>query len=300
MVVVLDNMEYSTDALAIAAYPYTENDCLTGGTSSASENSDAAYLACDNYTYTYWYASPGATHWWKYDFGSGITKTIVRYSLYQTGSYQGPTAWTFEGSNDNTNWDILDTQTGQTVTPKKYYSITPTGGYRYYRINISAPTTGNIGITEIEMFNGILVRSEPTIKVQGDYSLKCVGTSGNLTNCMRTISSGIDLSAETLLRFSMRAQRTGANVKIGIRDGGVLTEITPVINLSDTWQNILWDISSVPAANKDQIDQIILTIVNADADNVFYLDALRADSVIKNYLIDRGRSRIRTSAISLG
>ena len=93
---------------------------------------------------------------------------------------------------------------------------------------------------------------------------------------------------------------TGANIKLSIQDlGNVLTEITPTIHVANVWQDIIWDISQVSNVNKDAINKIIITLVNADSPNTFYLDAMRT-SVINNYLIDRGRSRTRMTPISLG
>lgn len=53
-------------------------------------------------------------------------------------------------------------------------------------------------------------------------------------------------------------------------------EHTPTISTINAWQTINWDISAIPDGNKDFIDQIIFTIVNADAANTFYIDGLRA------------------------
>jgi hypothetical protein len=93
--------------------------------------------------------------------------------------------------------------------------------------------------------------------------------------------------------------RTGSNIKIGIHDtGGTTTEITPNIASANTYQTVTWDISAVADANKDAIDKIIATIVNADAGNTFFTDNMYGD-VITNYLT-RGRSRFKFSGISLG
>jgi hypothetical protein len=35
---------------------------------------------------------------------------------------------------------------------------------------------------------------------------------------------------------------------------------------------VVWDVSAVVDANKDVIDSVIITVVNADAANTFYLD----------------------------
>lgn len=52
----------------------------------------------------------------------------------------------------------------------------------------------------------------------------------------------------------------------------VTTELTPSISSANTWETKTWDISSVADADKNAIDQIIVTVVNADAANTFYMD----------------------------
>ena len=50
------------------------------------------------------------------------------------------TAWTFEGSNDGENWDVLDTRTDTTqpdFTQMRYYDVETPGEYSYYRLNIT-------------------------------------------------------------------------------------------------------------------------------------------------------------------
>jgi hypothetical protein len=121
--------------------------------------------------------------------------------------------------------------------------------------------------------------SEPSIISAGSYSLKAVAaqtTSLNKT-LTRTISTPINLTGYSYIIGKIRASRTGSNVKIGFHDsGGTTTEITPNIATADTWQTITLDISAVSDANKDAIDQIVITVVNADAENTFYLDNLFA------------------------
>lgn len=115
--------------------------------------------------------------------------------------------------------------------------------------------------------------SEDTIKQQGSYSLKGIGeiTSSLNETLTRTVAPTIDLSGEVLGQFRIRASRTGGHIKIGIHDsGGVPTETTPNIVSINTWQTVEFGLPIT--ANKDAIDQIIITIVNADSDNTFYLD----------------------------
>ena len=117
--------------------------------------------------------------------------------------------------------------------------------------------------------------SEATIKTQGSYSLKGVALITDSLNktLTKTFATNQNLTGVKNLKFDIRASRTGSNIKIGIHDtGGTITEITPNIITADTWQTVRWDLSGVSDANKDAIDKIIVTIVNADAENTFYLD----------------------------
>jgi len=87
----------------------------------------------------------------------------------------------------------------------------------------------------------------------------------------------IDLSGLTQIKFDIRSSRTGSNIKIGIHDsGGTTTEITPNILVADTWQEVKIDLQSVINANKDVIDSIIITAVEASDDNIFYIDNMFA------------------------
>ena len=117
--------------------------------------------------------------------------------------------------------------------------------------------------------------SETTIKTQGSYSLKGVALITDSLNktLTKTFVTNQNLTGVKNLKFDIRASRTGSNIKIGIHDtGGTTTEITPNIITADTWQTVSWNLSGVSDANKDSIDKIIVTIVNADAENTFYLD----------------------------
>lgn len=74
------------------------------------------------------------------------TPTIVNKYQYIPVAGSGlPTAWTFAGSNDNTNWTVLDTQSTTPTGGSWWYSSTlsNTTPYLYYRINV--PTTTNGG-----------------------------------------------------------------------------------------------------------------------------------------------------------
>ena len=110
--------------------------------------------------------------------------------------------------------------------------------------------------------------SESTIKTQGSYALKAVAAQTDSLNktLTHTFASPLDLSGVNTLKLDMRSTRTGANVKIGLHDtGGTTTELTPTINSADTYETKTWDISGVADADKNNITELIVTVVNADA-----------------------------------
>jgi hypothetical protein len=125
--------------------------------------------------------------------------------------------------------------------------------------------------------------SENSIFKQGSYSLKIVALITTALNqtLVRRLFPTWNLSGQKSINFWVRASRTGSNFKLGFHNaGGITTEVTPDIAVADTWQLVTLDISSVVDVDKDAIDSIILTILNADAENIIYLDELTADNVI--------------------
>jgi hypothetical protein len=85
-----------------------------------------------------------------------------------------------------------------------------------------------------------------------------------------------DLSGKTQIKFDIWGLRTGANIKLGFHDsGGTTTESTPTISTGEEFQTVTVDISAVADADKDAIDSLIITVVNADAANTLYIDNIR-------------------------
>ncbi len=130
--------------------------------------------------------------------------------------------------------------------------------------------------------------SEDTIKVQGSHSLKGIAviTAPLNDTLASTVNPTIDLTGLTSWKFWLRSSRTGANIKVGIHDaGGVTTEVTHTIIDADIWEEVVVDISGVADADKDAIDSRIITLVNADAPCVFYIDNMYAESVVTGHAV---------------
>lgn len=114
--------------------------------------------------YQNWWTANGPTGWIKLDCGSGISHILVAYriQLDMTGSMTyAPKSWTVEGSNDNENWDILDTVVNEIPWPilaesRLYTCDVATTAYRYFRLNFSANQGGAyLRIGEISLYRDI-------------------------------------------------------------------------------------------------------------------------------------------------
>ncbi len=183
--------------------------------------------------------------------------------------------WNCDNQNTNVRWSIACNESG-----------TYTGGHHARTID----GVWNSLATYDETFQlygiqaNIQSYSEATIKTQGSYSLKGIALITDSLNdtLTRTVSPTIDLSNQNTLRFDIYSSRTGSNIKIGIYDATVptTTEITPNILVANVWQTVTWDISAVTNANKNAISKVIITIVNADAANTFYIDNFYAASLL--------------------
>jgi len=158
------------------------------------------------------------------------------------------------------------------------------GGGSIYAGGGGTSGAGGSGIVIIRYLNpNLQCYSESTIKQQGSYSLKGIAAiTGSLNDTLtRTVDPTIDLSDKTSIKYGIySADRTGSQIKIGIHDsGGTTTEHTANISSTGAWETQTWDISAVSNANKDDIDSIIVTILNADAANTFYIDNIFGQAV---------------------
>jgi len=100
-----------------------------------------------------------------------INRKIVKYSIYRNFEQEcesstwgdwnsidySPKEWEFQGSNDGSNWTILDTRTNESIGDKeeKEYTIANPDDYMYYRIYITANVGGGngINITVLKLFS---------------------------------------------------------------------------------------------------------------------------------------------------
>lgn len=184
-------------------------DATWAGTATASStySSNSPSHAFDNNTSSNgWGNNNSLPAWLKYDFGSWNDQVITKYTLYRSSSQSGgwnswkysPSNWTFEGSNDNSNWTVLDTRTNESISvnaTKKEYSFSNTQYYRYYRINISAADHSNdwVNITEMEMItdnSGTFTTTPWTVSNDDVVSVKMTSSASAGTTVTGSLTVG--------------------------------------------------------------------------------------------------------------
>ena len=89
-------------------------------------------------------------------------KIIAGYSIRaRNDSYliDSPKSWALEGSNNGTDWTVLDTQSGMTswsMNERKEFAISSPAAYLYYRLNISSNQSGtDTSVSEVELLEGV-------------------------------------------------------------------------------------------------------------------------------------------------
>ena len=151
---------------------YGTTDRCTDGTASANGNTtsyepakafDNVYTADINGWIS---ANTALPHWIKYDFGAGVTWEISQVKISSptttTQPQYLPKTFTIEGSNNDSDWDVLNTQTNianWAQNETRTFSFVNRTKYRYIKINITNTEDGGnyAQIVEIEMFEGIYV-----------------------------------------------------------------------------------------------------------------------------------------------
>ncbi|MDC0506037.1 prepilin-type N-terminal cleavage/methylation domain-containing protein, partial [Candidatus Gracilibacteria bacterium] len=184
-----------------AEYSISDNipvDATGAGSAFASHNSTTGTVnaAFDNNTFNNGWGNTGSLPaQLGYNFGASNGEIITQYSLYRSSSQSGwwfssdsPRNWTFEGSNDNSNWTLLDTQVNQYIfndNTKKTYSFPNTIDYQYYRINVSATNSSDgsswINITEMELIKDgtVVFTSNPSTVSNGEVISVRIPSSGS-------------------------------------------------------------------------------------------------------------------------
>ncbi len=198
---------------------YTDNVIPTmtsyttpSGVASASSTLDTnqvAWKAFDHNSTDYnfgWQSSKYSfPNWLMYEFTSA--KKITKYSITSStngNSVGAPKNWTFEGSNDGTNWTVLDNRTNEpswTELEKRSYLINNSNEFLKYRIVINSSSAWTTSILELEMMESV------------------ASTPITTTLSAKTSNTKVDLSWTSI------TGTTGYNVKRSTTAGGPYTTI---------------------------------------------------------------------------
>lgn len=136
----------------------TDNTTPAPNITTASTRNDAAWHIFDHSEIGQWYSDVATAGWAKFDFGAGNAKKVCKYSVthplfwFET---DGSKTWELQGSNDDSNWTTLDTQTDVPIWTKgemRVYTFANEISYRYYKFNIIANQGGSrCAVGELEL-----------------------------------------------------------------------------------------------------------------------------------------------------
>ncbi len=112
------------------------------------------------------YLDSGATGYYTLTFDLGAGNDVVATSYAVTSGNNDneyPGEWVFQGSNDNSNWDTLDTKTSETGWPTfetRTYTFVNATSYRYYRFyNMRGRSNPyvQLNVSELEIYTATAV-----------------------------------------------------------------------------------------------------------------------------------------------
>ena len=223
---------FGTDGEISNAIPQMTSPTTPSGIATSSSNYDGNYVAwmafnrnqATNYG---WLSNNIPTAWLKYQFPSAMTiikYTIKGYAASQANMTYMPKAWTFEGSNNDVNWTVLDTQTNQTgwlQSEKRSYSFSNSTSYLYYRLNITQSNATWVGLDEMEMFDSTPVR-------MAEIPMNASATPNGIFNFIK-VDKGL-LIADRVIQHSISWDTInsgglieGKNIATDLCNGGTIT-----------------------------------------------------------------------------
>ena len=150
------NFDVIKDSVSVNIFPTMTSNSAPSGVCSASAESQPAYYAFNNSIAGDGWQIGSPAGWLKYAFAAGTTKTPVSYTIRMRagGAGYAPKNWTFQGSNDDINWTVLDTQTNITNwTSDLTFNFANTTAFRYFKIDVTLSNDGTYTeITEWLMY----------------------------------------------------------------------------------------------------------------------------------------------------
>lgn len=200
--------------------PKMTGNIVPSGTVNAGSDTSNAWKGFDQDapTPTTFWAGTGVgsgTAWLSYQFTS--TKIIKRYYIYRTAQNMKPITWTFEGSNDGSSWTILETVTANALNTPYLSGILPnTTAYLYYRINVTAVTSGTIAnIYQFEM-------TEYTATTYGAATGGSFTVPASLSGTRNIVQTGDGIKSNNANTVVSIAATSGATVNFNVSGVGYI------------------------------------------------------------------------------
>lgn len=155
---------------------------------------------------------------------------VKQYKLTSANDAEGrnPKAWQVQGSNDNSTWTTIDTQSNQSFsgffTTNTYSAASNTTAYQYYKLNITA-NNGEplIQLADWEILDGSTTPGTPT---------PLVTELGNGPVSGPNIKSGVGFTGKRALRYAGSHLADGAASSTNVLYTGLDTTIGDTTELS--------------------------------------------------------------------
>ncbi|WP_052487494.1 GH92 family glycosyl hydrolase [Gordoniibacillus kamchatkensis] len=114
------------------------------------------------------------TSWAQFKFD--VPRAVVKYALTSANDAPGrdPKNWTLQGSNDGSNWTVLDTRTNQSFSGRfvtNVYDFQNATAYLYYKLDITLNNGDNIiQLAEVQLSDGIELPPPPPAEMKSNIS----------------------------------------------------------------------------------------------------------------------------------
>ncbi|ANI90075.1 hypothetical protein A9P82_12745 [Arachidicoccus ginsenosidimutans] len=161
----LDIAYFKIDTLLIRSKDITNHDTTGQATTftfnydDAPSNGDAGesaiHLVDSNYTTKYLLFTYHSDMYVQIAYQQPTVVNAYAITSGNDSQPRDPKGWNLSGSNDGTNWTVIDTQTNQSFPNRLQtvqYNTTNITAYKYYRWNITANNNNNSGIFQCEEF----------------------------------------------------------------------------------------------------------------------------------------------------
>lgn len=158
-------------------------------------------------------------------YKSNTPYALGRYTLTSANDVpaRDPSSWTMSGSNDGTNWTVIDTQSGITFASRyeeKSFAVSSDTKYSYFRIEMTCASGSVLQLCEMRLFG-------KTYVAEGSYSDSqkfIVQDAGN--GFVKLINKTSDLMLEIVDGFNNVGEKVWQNKDYG-QMGGLWKLVDP-------------------------------------------------------------------------